>query len=281
MANRVLIVAVRPMKLLVTVMLACAILLVVGGLNRVMAPGEENLPPLLGMTVVIDPGHGGVDPGCHLGTWFEKDIVLDIGLRLYDELRHQGAEVILTRQSDTAMDHLNHTEPTRHRRDLAARVQIANESPAEILISLHVNAARSSQLGGALLFYQRGSESSKRLAQAILPHIAQVVPGNQNGVLPADFYVLRHAQSTAVLIEVGFITHPADHAIITSPQGISALASAINTGIIDYMTHATLAVATDLSPDFSLIATHSMCTMAASIGSTASIVSIASMEEST
>lgn len=184
---------------------------------------------------MIDPGHGGVDPGCSWGDLEEKRMTLEVGLMLHQELAQLGSDVALTRTADTALDHLYTEAPTRHRRDLSARIMLTEAHRSDLLISLHVNAAHSAHLGGAMLFYQRHSEESKRLAQAILPHLAALIPGNQNGVLPADLFLLRHAQPTAVLVELGFLTHPDDRSLLTTPGYAQRLARAVATGVKEYL----------------------------------------------
>src|SRR5690606_16340753 len=72
------------------------------------------------------------------------------------------------------------------------------------------------------------------LARAILAHLREVTPGNQNAALPADFYVLRHAPVPAVLVEMGFLTHRTDRELLLSEDGRRRLARAIAQGIADY-----------------------------------------------
>lgn len=200
----------------------------------VLAPGAERPLPLAGRRIVVDPGHGGIDPGCHRGGILEKELTLRVALILAERLTERGAEVTLTRETDTELSHLTQSEPTRHGRDLAARVLIAEERGAELLVSLHVNAASSPSLGGAIVFHHQGSERGRLLAQAILERLEPVVPGNQSGVLPRDFYILRRASMPAVLVELGFLTHPRDREKLLSEEGRAHMAEAIASGIEAY-----------------------------------------------
>lgn len=201
----------------------------------VLAPGEEQPLPLAGRRIVIDPGHGGVDPGCHRDGVLEKDLTLQVARLLGNLLADRGAEVTLTRESDTELSHLTESERTRHGRDLAARVLIAREKEAELLVSLHVNAASSPSLGGAILFHHPASEEGRLLAEAILERLAPVVPGNQNGVLAREFYILRHAPMPTVLVELGFLTHEEDRRRLLSDEGPAKMAEAIAQGIEVYI----------------------------------------------
>ena len=221
----------RRAKLALAVAIAVAAV-VGGGYARVFAPGEAASGPLAGHRITVDPGHGGIDPGCHRGDTFEKAIVLDIGLLLAETLRDLGADVRITREVDTELSHLTDTESTRHRRDLAARVKLAREHNATLLLSLHVNSAQSSGMGGAMVFYHPGSSEGRRIAEHLLEHLSAVVPGNQNGVLPADYYILRHAPMTAVLVEAGFISNPVDRALLESAEGRRLIADAVARGLV-------------------------------------------------
>ena len=196
------------------------------------APASAVPAPLAGRRITVDPGHGGIDPGCHRGATFEKEIVLHIGFALAKRLRTLGADVSVTRESDIELSHLTDAERTRHRRDLAARVLLAREHGADLLVSLHVNSAASSSTGGAMVFHHPGSLEGRRIGEHILKELRAVVPGNQNSVLSADYYILRHAPMTAVLVETGFITNPADRALLESDDGRRKIAEAIARGLL-------------------------------------------------
>lgn len=223
-----------PRRLL-TLAALCLTLILALGRTPAQAPESPQSLPLLGRVIVVDPGHGGIDPGCHRGPWLEKDIVLRVGQSLTRKLEGMGARAPLTRTQDIELSHLTATERTRHRRDLAARVQLLGDFGGEWLVSLHVNAAGSEALGGAIIFYPRHSAEGKRLAEHILARLREVVPGNQNSVLPAEFFILREAAVPAVLVEMGFITHPADRSILTSAEGPDRIAEAIAEGIVAFV----------------------------------------------
>lgn len=201
-----------------------------------LAPGPEHpMTPLFGRRVMVDPGHGGIDSGCSAGPLREKAINLAIGHEVARLLTGWGADVTLTRTEDTALDHL--TDPrvrNRHLRDLMARVDLAREHRAEVFVSIHTNIAGSAALGGALTFYQPGRPDSLRLARLIQAELSPLVPGNQNGVLPARFYVLRHIEAAGVLVEVGFLSHPQDRSVLSSAAGSQAIAAGIARAIATY-----------------------------------------------
>lgn len=118
------------------------------------ALGEETkaLFPMMGVRVVLDAGHGGWDPG-KTGTGGENEKILNLAVteKLTEYLEQGGAEVILTRNADTALGGSKHA-------DMAERQRIANETGADILVSIHQNAFPSAKAKGAQVFYHKSSE---------------------------------------------------------------------------------------------------------------------------
>jgi len=184
--------------------------------------------------VLIDPGHGGIDSGCHWGDLFEKDLTLDMAFSLKNRLEAEQIAAILTRSTDDDLDPLEPNIRGRHQRDLEARVRLAREVGADILVSIHVNAAGSERLSGGMVFYQPHLPESRRLAAHIQAELQKVLPGNQNGILPGNFYLLRHVPYPTVLVEAGFLTGAADRERLSTPSGRRAIAEAIAAGIIAY-----------------------------------------------
>ncbi len=217
-------------------LIATGLIIALGFFVRVTAPAHPLDLPLLGLTVVVDPGHGGIDPGCHRDDILEKGLALQVGLVLAEILEGKGATVHLTRTEDIELSHLTDQERTRHRRDLRARVNFANDHGADVMLSLHVNTAGSSQMGGAMLFYHGSSPNGKRLATSLLEVLGTVVPGNQNGALPANFFILRHSTMPAVLVEMGFLSNAQDRNLLTTQAGQQSIAQAIANGLEAYVT---------------------------------------------
>lgn len=211
------------------------VLLVAYCQDTARAPGQDRARgPLSDLRIVVDPGHGGVDSGCSFNNIFEKELNLAVGLSLQEKLLDQGATVQLTRTTDEALVPFGTPGGSRHARDLAARVRIARDFQARLYLSLHANAGPA-HLGGALTFYRKGDEESMRLAALIQEELTKLVPGNQNGILPARFRVLSSMSVPAVLIEVGFLTHPNDRAFLSSANAPTSLANGIAAGVAAYV----------------------------------------------
>ncbi len=174
------------------------------------------------LVVVIDPGHGGSDPGAiGLGGLRETDVVLDISLKLAQILEQNGIQVIMTRQDERTID-------------LEPRTQLANRVNADLFISVHANAVdggRTEVNGVETYYYQSGN----LLAQYIQNSILQNFTMNNRGVKQARFYVLRNTQMPAVLVEVGFVTGSYDSRILANSDERTRMAEAIARGILQYV----------------------------------------------
>ncbi len=200
-------------------------------------PATSAPPPAPGalhrIRVMIDPGHGGVDSGCCSGDIMEKDLNLMVAKALQSELEQLDASVGLTRTTDEALAPYDGAA-NRHRRDLAARIAKTRDFAADIYISLHVNSG-ASRLGGSLTFYRKGDEESRRLAALVQERMRQVVPGNQNGILPASFMVLTSLGIPAILVETGFLSNSQDRERLLRPGAAYPLAAGIAAGLVAYI----------------------------------------------
>jgi N-acetylmuramoyl-L-alanine amidase len=177
--------------------------------------------------VVIDPGHGGIDTGTSYGKIYEKEINLRIATRLNQELRKVNIITYLTRTEDKLYQ-------DSRRRDIAHRPEIAREKNADLFISIHTNNFPSAQPAGSQVFYKRGSEPGKRLAEEIQAELVKLRKENDRCLKTGDYYVLNQAPCPAVLIEVGFLSNPVDRQKLTDPDYQQLIASSIKNGIINY-----------------------------------------------
>lgn len=174
---------------------------------------------LSGYTIVIDPGHGGKDPGA-IGSngVLEKDLILATSLAIAKQLEEAGAEVILTRKDDSFLT-------------LDERVAISNENHADAFISIHFNSYDQQYVGGINTYYHK---KGKRLAYAIQRALSQEVKLRNRGVIQNDYHVLRDNHQPAILIELGFITNTKELTTLQSEGYQSNVARAILIGLIEY-----------------------------------------------
>jgi N-acetylmuramoyl-L-alanine amidase CwlD len=186
--------------------------------------------------IVVDPGHGGVDPGAvGKNSALEKDIVLAIGQRLALFLRQGGATVLMTRETDTDL-----SDPelsglyAKKRQDLARRVALANKSKADLLISIHINSYPDPRQHGAQTFYQRNVPESRRLAQAIQNELNSFLNDDRRAPLTGDYYILRETKIPAVIVETGFLSNPREAKKLLDPAYQSKIAFCLFTGLVRY-----------------------------------------------
>lgn len=159
--------------------------------------------------VVVDPGHGGRDPGTVGNGSQEKDITLAAAIDLRDALQRCGIQVIMTRTTDSLV-----MPNGTIGQDLSARADLANRNNVNLFVSWHVDSVSNPEVNGVAAWIYpttRGTET-EAVAQAIVNSIAPATGQLNRGVYRADFAVLRETNMPAVLIESGFITNPKEAA---------------------------------------------------------------------
>jgi N-acetylmuramoyl-L-alanine amidase len=174
------------------------------------------------VVVVVDPGHGGRDPGAvGIGGIYESDIVLDISQQVASLLEEQGIQAILTREDDREVD-------------LAPRVSLAESINANLFVSIHANAISMSRpdVNGIETYYY---DTGAALAASIHNSLINATGMNDRGVRQARFYVLTRTSMPAVLVEVGFVTGQEDAARLSNSAVRSQIAAAIAQGILRYV----------------------------------------------
>ncbi len=174
------------------------------------------------IVVIVDPGHGGKDPGAiGLGGLQEKDVIMPIAQQVASILEQQGVQAVLTRRSDYFVD-------------LAPRVAMAERMNADLFVSIHANSMGLSRpdISGLETYYY---SSGQRLAQTIHNSISQSMDVKNRGVRRARFFVLRKTSMPSVLVEVGFVTGREDAVKLSNPTYRSQMAEAIARGILQYI----------------------------------------------
>ncbi len=206
-------------------------------------PSQSNNPSgmtdaLLGKCIVIDPGHGGSDTGAIGPTGVtEKSIALRISKRLKVLLEEQGASVIMTRTTDKEVSPkgANATDIE----ELQARCDIANKSQADIFLSVHLDAFLGPEVHGTTgFYYEQGSEDSKRLADIIKRNVLRRLGTFDRGTKPCAFYVCRHTNMPATLLETAFLSNPREEQMMNSADGVEKAAQGIAAGIVEYFQQA-------------------------------------------
>lgn len=186
------------------------------------------------LTVVIDPGHGGVDGGTADSQGnLEKDINLKIALKIRKQLRQSGLRVIMTRNRDTDLAPFLPGRKGRHRRDLMSRINKALTARGFAIVSIHCDYSADSRKEGAVVFYNYQSELSKELAGLIQEEL-NLVQEKAGKIAPGKYLIIRQKAITGVLVEVGFLSNRIDTGKLQTDQYQEQLAVAISKGILRY-----------------------------------------------
>lgn len=187
-----------------------------------------------GITIIIDPGHGGEDPGkVGINNALEKDINLQIALLVYKELTEKEYTVIMTRDSDEGM---NPEEEFSKVADLESRVALINEVNPDLTISIHQNSYTSESINGAQVFYYTHSEEGEKLAQSIQDSLLVVDEDNTREIKENDtYYLLNRTTVPIVIVECGFLSNAEEAAKLITEQYQQELSSAIVVGIEKYL----------------------------------------------
>ena len=190
--------------------------------------------------IVLDPGHGGADPGTQHYGLVEKVLTLDIAQRLRALLVAQGWTVRMTRETD--VDPVSAENIAKMRADgkanaddrayLQTRCDVANNAGARLFISIHVNSAPLESAHGTTVYWYKPQDAP--FAQAIEKNVIPLAGTQDDGTRHENFYVVRHTSMPAVLIETAFATNPGDVALLRQPSFLQNVAQGIANGVKAY-----------------------------------------------
>lgn len=192
-------------------------------------------PGLKGKVIVIDPGHGGSDPGA-VGpdNIQEKTITLAVALKVKELLEQAGATVVMTRTDDRDVYAPNDSAED----ELGARAAVGNKNKADVFVDIHANYFANPQVRGTGTYYYPKSAYDKLLAQSIQNSVVNAGNLNDRGIFQANFYVLKHTLMPAMLIELGFISNPEEERLLDTPQFQQKLAQGIVNGLSNFFVQA-------------------------------------------
>lgn len=183
------------------------------------------------VSVVIDPGHGGLDNGASVGKIYESELNLKISFALKEELESRGAKVYMTREDEQDMTKRNHHYSKQD--DMYLRVKKIDSYKSDYLMSIHLNSAPASSAWGSQVFYYKNSDKGKRLAAEIQSTMKEVT-GSPKRISGSSFRVLRATQTVGVLIECGFISNANERGQLQSSKYHQKLAVKICDGLENY-----------------------------------------------
>ena len=192
-------------------------------------PVQRQDGPLQGYTILVDAGHGGTDGGAMAkdSGVLEKELNLKAAIALRNALEQSGAQVIMTRETDMELNR-------NKRADLTARLDLANQGHADMLISIHMNEYRTRGESGPQVFYRARQEQSRLLAGAIQASMIQELkPAKERSAIAGDYFILS-LNIPSVLVECGFISNPNEEKLLLTEAYQRRVAKAIRDGIVEY-----------------------------------------------
>ena len=193
---------------------------------------KDNCIDLLeGKTIVIDPGHGGVDigtTGLTYGT-SEKEVNLTVAQNIKRELEERTAAiVVLTREKDIDLGR-------NQKESLQKRIQIADKASADLYISIHHDAFTDPSVNGITVHYSSHQNMSKKLAKVLNSSIFKhTINAKNRGIRDSDYYVLKNNSAPSVLLELGFTSNKEDEIRMVSKDFQNKTSVSIVDGIIEF-----------------------------------------------
>lgn len=198
---------------------------------------ERDLSEITGMKgrrIAIDPGHGGSDSGAIGPTGImEKSVTMRVSRELKRLLEAEGAQVVLTRTGDTEVSEKGAAATSVE--ELQARCDVANKANADIFLSIHADAFTNREVKGTTAYYyEKGTKQSRLLADSVRTALIDSIGTVDRGTQTCNFYVVKHTDMPAILVEISFISNPDEEKMMNSETGVKKIARGIADGIADY-----------------------------------------------
>lgn len=196
---------------------------------------ETETIPSKNYTIVIDAGHGGPDPGS-IGfktKVLESDLNLKLSKKLKSKLENSGINVILTRESDSAL--AEGRGKAFKKRDMEMRRDIIKKSRPNMVVSIHQNSYTNHSLRGAQVFYDKTSEISKQIAECIQTEFKSNLNHANKCTSPGDYYMLKCSAAPSVIVECGFLSNADEEQLLLSEEYQNKVIDSIFLGIMNFL----------------------------------------------
>lgn len=186
--------------------------------------------------IVVDPGHGGMDPGMiGIGDLEEKGINLSIAQKVKAVLEREGFETVLTRETDEGL--YEEDSHNKKAQDMQKRIALIDEAQPLLTVSIHQNSYQDPGVSGPQVFYYKDSQEGQKLACALqdalnaLPGVERAREAKGN----TSYYLLKRSRGTLVIVECGFLTNPDEAALLQTEEYQQKVAEAVGEGIRSYL----------------------------------------------
>lgn len=192
-------------------------------------PVKANLP-LVGKVIVIDAGHGGLDPGSTYKDIYEKDITLNISKYLEMYLSKMGATVIMTRNSDSDLS--GEVKNHRKKADFDKRITLINQKNVDMYLSVHLNYLSDTRYFGPQIFYNK---DNKELALSIQSYLNDYIGGDRIiKKIPTSTYMYHKLNKRGVLVECGFLSNKEEREKLVTKEYQSGFAKILSEAVAKY-----------------------------------------------
>lgn len=182
-------------------------------------------------TIVLDPGHGGSDPGkVGVNGVLEKELNLQIAMKVKEILEEKNIQVIMTRTEDEML--CSEDTDNRKREDMRKRVEMINDANPILAVSIHQNSYTDPNVSGAQVFYYSESEEGKRMAELMQKALLEVDVNNKRAAKANDnYYLLKKTDVPTMIVECGFLSNPSEAEKLKTKEYQESVANAIVKGI--------------------------------------------------
>ena len=187
-------------------------------------------------TVVVDPGHGGKDPGMTgAGGLEEKGINLKIAGYLGENLREEGYKIVFTREDDRGL--YEEDSSNKKRQDLENRCALIEKEAPLLTVSIHQNSYQDEEVCGPQVFYYTDSEEGKGLAECIQKALNEEleIQNPRKAKANDSYYLLKKGRGTVNIVETGFLTNPRETELLQTEAYQRKCAGAISSGILKFL----------------------------------------------
>lgn len=186
--------------------------------------------------IVIDAGHGGVDPGkVGVNNVLEKDINLQIANLLKEKLEAEGIKVVMTRDSDAGL--YNEGDSNKKISDMKKRCEIIDESGCLLTVSIHQNSYHEESVSGPQVFYYSGSKKGEELAREVQQKLVEILqpPKIRTEKANDSYYLLKNVTCPVIIVECGFLSNWNEATLLCDAVYQDKVADAVCKGILEFI----------------------------------------------
>lgn len=209
----------------------CIVLVIIAviGLAAIKKAIPTIATPITNRSIIIDAGHGGGDPGAiGINGSLEKEINLNIALKLQEFIEQNGGVVLMSRTDDNSL-------ANSKREDMKIRKKLREENSSDIFVSIHLNSFPQANCSGAQTFYAN-NEESKLLAEKVQKNMVKFLDESNTRIAKklTDVYLLKNVNIPSIIVECGFLSNSLEEKLLLDDEYQSKIAFSIYAGILEY-----------------------------------------------